>query len=691
MSPMTLLRLWKERWGLSDGPSLGALPALAAERLPLANGLAQASLWSMRGVVPGALVIAVPLLAAATFTPTDLPGQSAFALVLLAMGVATRRQAGSLAFLLLMGLCALAGARYLAWRWNATLPGPPLAVFGLALWLAECMVWAALLLWMSGRLAPPTRRSPAMTDATMDASWHAPYIDVVVVAGTAGNAAVRRIAHAASHQAWPPERLRVFLQDAEGIHAWTGDGLRIAPGDARDPTWLPAGNGAFVLKIEAAGPEGQLDDPALLRHWIAWMHLDPQLAMLYGPASPLAPACCDLAREQVQPVAGACLTLLRRTAVAGLPADTTDSLLANRLLQQGHRIAMMGLSPERADDAAGPDGSLDASLDWLRIDAADDTGALRRRLRRQAMLNAVRKPTRLALRTIALAGWALPVFGVLLVDAPLSWHLAYALPYAALASLAWTRAHAPEHGRLSVELRDWLSMLALPLITALHAFAEFRRARPGMRFGHLGVRDTSLFWLYIVALVVGALRVPDASPAMRPWLIAACLGIAYAVLLRVSAWAVEEERRTLHSEQLRMRLQTAELQYEGETTDPVEVEIVNFPEHPLRFAATPARAANDTQARLRLHDAPGFVLHGRLHAGGDAGPRFCPEDRELGQLPAIAADLQMRYLQRHYWLPGSRLLTALRQSMPLRARRRPEDDDSHASAVRSPFPHRSNP
>ena len=290
-----------------------------------------------------------------------------------------------------------------------------------------------------------------------------------------------------------------------------------------------------------------------------------------------------------------------------------------------------------------------------------------------------------------LAALALPAFGLPLVDAPLSWSLAYALPYAALAFLGWSRAVAPARQPLMLELRDWALALVLPLITALQVLGAARHAGPGARPHPRGRRDILLSWLYIAILVVGTFRLIGASPALRPWLIAACLGVAYAVLLRVSAWAIAEERRVLSAEQAALRFQPAELQVADEA--PVEVEIVNFPAHPLQLRLPPSHGMRpqSATARLRLRNAPDAVLHGQFRPVHDTGPAFCADGHAAARLSALAVELQMRYLARHHWLPGSRLGAVLRRHLPLRMRAARRDAAAPASPVRPHFTHRSSP
>jgi hypothetical protein len=687
MSPMTLLRLWKERWGMPTGASTGVLRVTMTQRPPLGGPLPDASLWSVRGVSLLALALAIPMFAVAVLVPTDLPGQSVFALVLVTVATAVRCHAGRLASLVLLGLCALAGARYLAWRWGTTLPGPPLALYGWALWLAEAVVWIAWLLWLSARLAPLTRPSAMLADAAEAMAavpGHTVHVDVVVIAGQSSRARVRHLVRAALAQRWPAECVRVFLQDADGLRAWRADTAHVAP--AADPVstlptstpCLPSGNGAFILQVDADGPEDQLDDPTLLRYWLAWMQREPQLAMLHGVASALAPAPCALAREQLQATPGAGVTLLRRSAVVALPAGD-DECLADRLHRDGHRIALMGLGV----DPAHRNGTNQTSAEWLRIDAADDVATLRRRSRLRALAGALRRPTRLALRVMALAALALPAFGLLLVDAALSWSLAYALPYAALVFLTWSRAVAPVRQSLIAELRDWMLALVLPLFTTLQVLGESGRKAPGVR-AHARQRiDVMVSWIYIVVLTVGTSRLIGATPGMRPWLIVACLGVVYAVLLRVSAWAVEEERRALRAEQAAMRFQMAELQIADHA--PVEVEIVNFPEQPVRLRPSPAHEMATAAATLRLRDASRTALLGRYclqHGGG--GALFTAEGRDAAQLSAIGFELQMRFLSRHHWLPGSRLSAVLRDWWPLRPRSVPDDGAPPGRTASSP-------
>ncbi len=679
MSPMTLLRLWRERWGMLDVQSPGEPYALASRKQPWGSGMTHASLWTTRGVSLCVLLLAIPLFAAATLVPADLSGQWLFAVVLLAMAFYVRRYMGTLAFLVLVGLTMLAGARYLAWRWNATIPpaagAPLIEVLGWTLWLAESVALAALVLWLVGRLVSVARPSTALADVIDE--W--PYVDVLVVAGQSGTDQAIEVMRTAQTQTWPADHLRWFLQDAGGIREWRRDGRDAAPAAKPVALSLPDANGAFILRIEADGPNAQLDDPMLLQNWVVWMQRDPHLAMLGGHRSPLAAAPSQQARALVQDAPGAAVTLLRRAAVAEFlnepmtsdPAMTVATL-AERLAARGLRSALMGLATEASTGTALPAG-------WLRVDMPDDAASLRRRMRLSGLLQIMHRPARLALYTMAAAALALPAFGLLLVDTHLPWFLAYALPYASLAFLTWLRTLTPRRRPVSDELKDWGLALVLPLFTALHALLEARRRRRSLRQGRWS-HNALWNWLCLAVVLIGLLRLSGAAPVMRPWLALACIGVGYFMLLRVSKWAVDEELSTLRSAHAKTCVQAASLRLEdasasahtstGASAIELNVEIVNFPEQPLRFSIVTRNATlAEGAAVMQLRCAPGVVLAGQFRLDATADDRsahacFVPDESAAARLLTIAEHMQMSYLKRHYWLPGSRLFASLRRSSP---------------------------
>lgn len=555
MTPLALLGLWRQRWGILEDVPDGATAHVALDQEDWGMSLAGMGMWSSRVLTSLAMLLGLLFLVASGLMVFDIAGQVTLGLLVMALALYIRCYRGLLAFLVLGGLVLLCGVRYLSWRWQYTLPDGPMYPLGVCLLLVEMVAFVAFALWLA-RIAWPLHQEPVgMPAAKQD--W--PYIDVVLVGPHSGLVNVSELATALAAQQWPLGRMHVFVQDASGdpqLRATCRSfGFTLVAGDSpaaqadRPPCLdakLPQGNGEYVLVFDADACAELRNDPLLLQRWVAWLRNDVALAMLYTPDHPMAPRLSvEMDALQLQPSVGT-LALVRRTAWKHQRPGGLDNLV-ERLEATDYYTALVG-HPQRPT-AASRNAE---SATWVRI---DDVGDGRSVLKRQYLDDAshfLRKMLPWALAAMTLGALAIPLTGVMLIQTPLSWFAAYVAPYAAMMFLAWSDALNLHRLDIGSEIREWMLALALPLIVAARAlFVGLRSGFPRLEVHGKANPTLKLYFrlaVGVISLVLCLARLVTTNDVlMLPWLCAVAVVVTYAIALTLSRWAARQEARSLRA------------------------------------------------------------------------------------------------------------------------------------------------
>ncbi|MEO7200603.1 MAG: glycosyltransferase, partial [Dokdonella sp.] len=586
MTPLALLRTWRQRWEiLADVPER-TTAYFTLDQADWGVSLASLRVWSSKVMTSFATLLGLVLLALAGLMVFGIDTQITLGVFAIALAIYIRRYRGLFGFLALGGLALLCGVRYLSWRWQYTLPGGMLYPFGVCLLLVEILAFVAFVIWLANTAWPLNQDPVGMPESEQD--W--PYIDILLVAPRAGLVDLAELAATLDKQRWPTARMRVFVQDARADRELQAacrpygftyvDGYRHTALSDRPLSLdaaLPPGNGEYVLVFEADAYAELRADPLLLQRWAAWLRNDPALGVLYTPDHPMAPTLSISVEELLLERAGGTLALIRRVAWKRHSAGGLDNFV-ERLDAANYCTALVG-HPQRVATAV----RRPQAVTWVRIDDVGDGHSV---LQRQRLSSASQFRDKLLpwlLRAMALGVLAIPVTGILLVQAPLLVFAAYVVPYAAMMFLAWS--DTPNLRRLDIgsEIREWMLALVLPLIVAGKAlFVLLQRRLSHVETDQDAARSAKLYFRLAVCLILLILAVArlvtTSNTDLLPWLAVVIVAIFYEIALTLSRWASGQEARSL-----RHTFATQECTLVAAGGKSIVCRTRNFPQQPLQL------------------------------------------------------------------------------------------------------------
>ncbi len=657
MNPLRLLQLWRERWGEPDFAGVRLHAPSYDPAAAWGGALTHAPLWSMRGATLMVLAFAVALLLFGGMTILDRPQQTAMAVVMIAVGFYVRGRAGTLAMLILSGLALLAGARYLAWRVLYTVPSGDAQVPGYLLWTAELCLLLAFACWLMTVIWPLYRpahdRAPGLPER-----W--PYLDVVLQPDTLDVSHVQALAALVERQEWPGAQLRLFVQRDGAVDPELARYV-----EARGYGWIepfaglpvPAdSNGEYLVLVGGDHAASMLHDPEVLQRWSLWLRNDVTLAMLYSAGHPLASPLSAQAGRLLDARGTGRLALLRRSAITRLPGSAAgvDGTLDEALERVGYRTSVVG-RPAHADR-----GGTYTPHQWMRIDDPANGESVRMRAQFLQLDGWLRACLPVALAVIAFAVLAIPLVSATPVNASFGWFASYAVPWAVLAFLAWSRAHAPFRRSMWRDLLDWSQAAILPFTVVAYAARALRsglaRRFPAGRDDDSAPATSPAPWLLLAGLLVAAaiLRWDASEPAMRPWLAFAALVGGYAAVLQAARWAVEQEVRTLR------QLHAAQRRIEAVVGLPDRHRLPaltsNFPDDPLELGFADAGASIPLEGSYIVTLTAGQIsttVRGTGTRIAEQRLRFQPSSDDLPDYRRFAASVRDSILREHYWLPST--------------------------------------
>ena len=294
MNPRLMLSLWRERWGKTDQGAL-KVPYVHGKVSQWSHALPLASIWSVSGFSFFAVSACLASIIMIVSIRLSFFGQVEFAVSFVCIALYIRRYAGTVLSLALVGMAAIASARYLYWRLDTTLIRELSlnSTFSLYLFAAEC--YLALLVFVSSvQSVWPLKRVCEPLPVISD-EW--PTVDVFVICGEQTYAAIKSTAMAALKLNWPRKKLKIYLIDAD-----QRDALQALAGSIgghyltnNDEFINVAGfvNSAFDLsngELIAIFEGGQAPDRNFLIHTVGWFLRDQSLGMAHTQYHFLAPS-----------------------------------------------------------------------------------------------------------------------------------------------------------------------------------------------------------------------------------------------------------------------------------------------------------------------------------------------------------------------------------------------------------------
>lgn len=356
MNPKLLLSLWRERWGKTADRAT-ALPYLKGKPNAWGYRLTHSGIWSfpaVTAIVATACMVLYVWMLASQFS---LGGQVAFSLVLAGFSVYIRRYSGTLITLVLLGLSVVVSARYLYWRFTATLGHGFNSDFilGFGLCLAELHLATLAATGFIQRVWPVKRATIELPHD--DTKW--PTVDIyILIQGQDQESVIQRCTSALALD-WPTKKLQVYLLDAEHRQdierKVTAMGVTYlgCPADCADATdqifWaFHRTKGELVAVFDA----NRVPEKNFLQMTVGWFVRDNSLGLLRTPQHVLATEQVPIHLTLFDPAASAVsCALVRRSMVieregADLGPIPSDAQVARKWQMTGFDSGYIGFTDD---------------------------------------------------------------------------------------------------------------------------------------------------------------------------------------------------------------------------------------------------------------------------------------------------------------------------------------------------------
>ena len=360
MNPRLLLRLWRDRWGKSDGQNR-AIPFLEGPLSLWTSWLTRLSVWGLPGAVTVAALCGLPLFGLLMVTPFSLNDQLIFSVALVCLALYARAYAGHFVTLLLVSLSVVISARYFYWRLTSTLVHDINSdlILGLGLCLAELHLWLLTITSTMQDLGPVKKK--ALRLPREPAGW--PAVDVFVLCNDQPIANIRSAATAAQGLNWPKRILKIHLLDSS-----LRDEIKTMANTMAMSYLAPADyfhDRISLINHAVAKTDGNLIaiigchsnlDADLLKMTVGWFLRESNLAMLQTPGHFLAPAASARIMEIFEETSSSfSCAMIRRsmlTEIGGVASEpvTRRSHTALKLQALGYSTGYLGFAA-RAEPA----------------------------------------------------------------------------------------------------------------------------------------------------------------------------------------------------------------------------------------------------------------------------------------------------------------------------------------------------
>lgn len=571
MNPQLLLTLWRQRWGKSVGNTL-VTPYLEGQISLWGSRLAHGSAWSLPVVVVLTSVSCILLFAFLLSVRFSLNGQILFSVFLLCASLYARRYAGRFVTLVLMGLAFIVSARYLYWRFSATLAQDINSdfVLGFCLCVAEVHLWLLMILNSMQAIWPSKQTQIALPSES--ARW--PAVDILIPSQGQPACAIKSAATAALALDWPRNKLKIHIlddsprEDIKALAASLGSSYLAHPDNSDGKAGsinqaLPRIEGELVAIFDC----DRTPATDFLKMTVGWFVQDAKLGMLQTPQHFLAPppSECSLEILNGSDLPGSCAVIRRSMLieVGGVEVEpvTRRAHTALKLQARGYGTAYIGL----AERVSQPDEKLAMSIERqaqfsqqaFRVDHPFGDKSLRWKQRLaslKAMLEFYYPVPRLIFFSAPLVYLLIDV-GIIHSSAEL--FIAYALPHLVQGHIARERIQEEHRLPLWTEVREiLLAWYLLPLTTVTLIRTELARCKNHFKFGKaqrhealdwkLTLPYVILFALNLTGLIVGiaSLR-PPSTPEQQIVVVLFLLWVVYNQTILAATLAVAEESREI--------------------------------------------------------------------------------------------------------------------------------------------------
>lgn len=554
MSPLELIRLWRERWGKTDPRSA---------KSPYRNGwinrwgdkLGLFPVWGIPGLSAVPLLVFLAFTVILTGVQFDLKSQWMVSIAILTVSLAIQMYQGTLVTLMLLGFVLISSARYGYWRLTATLP-PELSLgFLLALGLLCAEVYAYVLIvlstltkaWPAASL--PVARQVAPTEALQ--------LDVLIVASNASSEAVTNTLTSITRCSGAHYQFAFHVLDPDnreemqehahslGVDFVTSDSL---PCDVREliNLVLSRSTHGFAVVVEA----GNVVAPDFLARTFGWFETDPDLGFLATPRHFALPAPSDVVTQHFSEIAlGGSFLIVRRGALihcGGMPLEpaSRDVNLGTRMSEQGFRHAYVAES--------------NATL--VRV----NDPLLESHLRSKLAIARWQMVARRAYPVLIWIGMLAPLLyffaGFNLIKTTVPVYLAYAIPHGLQAFILQNRITSAHWSSLWISVREALFGLFLLVATAvLLVWTQWRTRRSVSKTSASGDEWPPSRWpvmliglhLFAFGLVLWQRFHGKTDLSGMQWLYMAWS--AMVILTLAARLAVAKEARQIQQQKLRLR------------------------------------------------------------------------------------------------------------------------------------------
>lgn len=638
MNPQLLLTLWRQRWGKSVGNAL-VTPYLEGQISLWGSRLTQGSAWSLPLVVFLTSLSCILLFAFLLSVRFTLNGQIVFSVSLVCASLYARRYAGRFVTLVLMGLAFIVSARYLYWRFSATLAQDINSdfVLGFSLCIAEVHLWLLMILNSLQAIWP--LKQTRITLPSESAGW--PTVDILIPCQGQPACAIKSAATAALALDWPKNKLKIYIlddsprDDIKALADSLGSTYLAHPGNSDGKAGninqaLPNTEGELVAIFDCDRTPGN----DFLRTTVGWFVQDAKLGMLQTPQHFLAPAPPECSLEILNGFdsAGSCAVLRRSmlVEVGGVEVEpvTRRAHTALKLQARGYGTAYVGLAERTGQPVEKLTMSIERQAQFsqqaFRVDQPFGDKSLRWKLRMaslKAMLEFYYPVPRLIFFSAPLVYL---LFDVGIIQSSAELFIAYALPHLVQGHIARERMQEKHRFTLWTDVRETLLAWYLLLLTTMTLIrTELARCKNHFKFGKaqrhaaldwkLTLPYVILFGLNLTGLIVGItrLRLPS-TPEQEIVVLLFLLWVVYNQTILSATLAVAEESREIRRyTRLQSRLPAMIRLPSGRT---VSCMTENFPETSLALKLpTPMAIENGLTVDISIfHDNHEFSFPARV-------------------------------------------------------------------------------
>jgi cellulose synthase (UDP-forming) len=460
MNPRLIVQLWRERWGKAE-QGLAVKPYVGGKVRDWVNRIPYSKAWSVR-ILPSFAMFACGLfLALVCHLSFPLNGQITFAAIMIAAGMYLRRFSSPMFTLMLICLTIMCVLQYFSWRLGLTIIDQTGPAFFWAFLLGStevCVTFYLFIGWLL-HLWPTTEDEVTIDIAESDY----PSIDIFVQCTETDEAAAIKHINACAALRWPKKKIILHVSDAEKRNA-----IKALANDL-DATYIEEltpnisnGYGEFIVLFDLKTNTLETIHPEFLEQTIGWFLNDESLSFIYDKDHFLAPKVCPTlqSREQESPQGRA---ILRRTS---LPKVGEQSL-RNFRATVWPRSALLSTQTTAEN----------SSSSYFITRSAHSEKIVQTKKRLVSLRNLLEFYSPVAITVFLLSPLAYLFWGFKLIQAPVDWWFAMALPSVALVAMTQTKCQNRYRLGTLREIKELL-LCAYFLIPTGYSFLKTKFSQP---------------------------------------------------------------------------------------------------------------------------------------------------------------------------------------------------------------------